>query len=288
MGISKGQALDCLQSADLIGIGMEADAVRRRLHPENVVSYAVDCVVSAGDGLDAIEDLGTSSVCLKSVPGMTFAKFEEALLGITQRFPALRVHGPSGGEILRMADAAGLSADDAIVRLQNAALTSFAGDDLGVGTSSRPVLELHRLAHRAGIRTTAGMVFGAGESLEDRVDHLFTIREIQEETGGFTAFTPWSFTPAAGSLEAPTAVEYMRTLAVARMVLDNVENVESNCFSTGAEGGADGAALRSERRRGYSGERDEELYRGRPAKGDPRCWFHAGRAGYAVQDDVSE
>jgi cyclic dehypoxanthinyl futalosine synthase len=75
------------------------------------------------------------------------------------------------------------------------------------------------------------MVFGAGESQEDRVEHLFAIREIQEETGGFTAFTPWSFMPAAGALEAPTAVEYMRTLAVARMVLDNIENVESNCLS---------------------------------------------------------
>ena len=77
------------------------------------------------------------------------------------------------------------------------------------------------------------MIFGARESLEDRVEHLFALREIQEETGRFTAFTPWSFRPAGRALEGPTAVEYMRVLAVSRMVLDNVENVESNCQAQG-------------------------------------------------------
>lgn len=234
MGISKEQALDCLKSTDLIGIGMEADAVRRGLHPEGMVSYAVDCVVSAGDGLmEAIEAAGADSVCLTVTPGMTFAEFVETLIAIRRRFPALRVHGPSGGAILRMADTAGVSAAEAVARLRDAGLSSFAGGDLGARDDAERVLELHRSAHRAGIRTTAKMVFGAGESLEDRVEHLFAIRGIQEETGGFTAFTPWSFMPAAGAIEAPTAVEYMRMLAVSRMVLDNIENIESNCMALG-------------------------------------------------------
>jgi cyclic dehypoxanthinyl futalosine synthase len=102
-------------------------------------------------------------------------------------------------------------------------------------TIDRELLSVHRTAHQLGVRSTAGMVFGAGESLEERVQHLFAIRELQEETGGFTAFTPWSFQPGATTAdrEEPTAVEYLRTLAIARMVLDNVENIESNCVAQG-------------------------------------------------------
>jgi cyclic dehypoxanthinyl futalosine synthase len=263
MGISREQALDCLRSSDLIGIGMEADAVRRGLHPENVVSYSVDCVVRAGDGLmEVIEAAGTASVCLAVVPGMTFAEFAETLAAVGRRFPALRVHGPSGGVLLQLADAAGLSADGAIVRLRDAGLSSFAGDDLRADADSGRLLRLHHAAHRAGMGTAAGMIFGAGESLEDRVDRLFAIREMQAETGGFVAFTPWSFLPAAGAIEAPTAVEYMRTLAVARMVLDNVENVEANCVAQGLKvvqmalrfGANDAGAIRADGMKNFTEE----------------------------------
>jgi cyclic dehypoxanthinyl futalosine synthase len=164
MGISKEQALDCLRSADLIGIGMEADAVRRELHPEGVVTYAV--------------------------------------------------RSPSAGD--------------------DAGLYTLTAESFLIGSEPAHIFELHRRAHRAGIRTTAGMVIGAGESLEDRVEHLFAIRTLQEETDGFTAFAPYCLKPAIGdSRESPTAVEYMRTLAVARMVLDNIENVESSCVAQG-------------------------------------------------------
>jgi len=263
MGISREQALDCLKSTDLIGIGMEADALRREMHPEGVVSYAVDCVVPAGDGwAGTIEAAGPASVCITVAPGTTFSEFEETLKAIGRTFPGVRLHGPAGGAILRMADASGLSAGDAVARLRDAGLSSFAGDDLRAGRDSMRVLELHRSAHRAGIRTAAGMVFGAGESLEERVEHLFAIREIQGETGGFTAFTPWSFIPAAGAIEAPTAVEYMRTLAVARIVLDNVENIESNCLAQGLKvvqmalrfGANDAGAIRVERMKSFTEE----------------------------------
>jgi cyclic dehypoxanthinyl futalosine synthase len=263
MGISKEQALDCLKSTDLIGIGMEADAVRRGLHPEGVVSYAVDCVVSAGDGLmEAIEASGSDSVSLAVAPGMTFAEFAKTLIAIRRRFPALRVHGPSGGTILRMAEEAGFRVMYTVIGLREAGLSSFGGDDLGVDDDTERVLELHRCAHREGIRTTAGMVFGASESIEQRVEHLFAIREIQEETGGFTAFTPRIYMSAGGAIEAPTAVEYMRTLAVARMVLDNVENVESNCVAQGLKvvqmalrfGANDAGAIRAEGMKSFTEE----------------------------------
>ncbi len=235
MGISKEQALDCLRSADLIGLGMEADAVRRMLHPENVVSYAVDVLVSASeDSLAAVEPSNSGSMRLaESGRDLTFGQLEARLHAIQQRFPASKVHGPSGATILQMADLAGLSIGEAVVRLRDAGVRSLAGDGFEAG-NSQSMLELHRCAHRVGLRSAAGMVFGAGESLEQRVEHLFTIRALQEETGGFIAFTPWSFRPAAGSgTDAPTAVEYMRTLAVSRMVLDNFDNIESNCVAQG-------------------------------------------------------
>ena len=271
MGISKNQALDCLKSTDLIGLGMEADAVRRGLHPENVVSYGVDCVVSAKDGsAEAIEEAGADSVCLAVTTGMTFAELEEMLTTVGRHFPALEVRGPSGGSILRLADAAGLSAGEAVARLRDAGLSLFGGDDLVAGGDSKRVLGLHRCAHGEGIRTAAGMIFGARESLEDRVEHLFALREIQEETGGFTAFTPWSFRPAAGALEGPTAVEYMRVLAVSRMVLDNVENVESNCQAQGLKmvqmalrfGANDAGTIRADGMKSFTEEDLRRVIRG--------------------------
>ena len=168
MGISREQALDCLRSTDLIGVGMEADAVRRALHPENVVSYTVNS---------------------------------------------------------------------------------------GPDNQARQTLDQHRQAHATGLKTTAGMTFGAGESLEQRVGHLFAIRALQEQTGGFTAFSPSSFQPESAGIEAPTAVEYMRMLAVSRLVLDNIENIESNCVAQGLKvfqmalrfGANDAGAVPSER-----------------------------------------
>jgi len=257
MGISQQQALDCFASDDLIGIGMEADAVRRRLHPGGIVSYAVDHVVDAGNDLQALfhqigsaVNAGATSIRLvranvatqvgeqvgeqgTEAPGL--AQFQATLEAIRQRFPGLKLYALSAGEILQLASDAGVDVREALLGLRAAGLDSFAGDSMSGETIDRELLSVHRTAHQLGVRSTAGMVFGAGESLEERVQHLFAIRELQEETGGFTAFTPWSFQPGATTAdrEEPTAVEYLRTLAIARMVLDNVENIESNCVAQG-------------------------------------------------------
>jgi cyclic dehypoxanthinyl futalosine synthase len=150
-----------------------------------------------------------------------------------------------------------------------------------IGGDSARIFEVHRRAHRGGVCTTAGMVFGAGESLEDRVDHLFAIRALQEETGGFTAFAPYSFRPVAGdSRESPTAVEYMRTLAVARMVLDNIENVESSCVAQGLKvvqmalrfGANDAGAVPAESKMSFTEEDLRRVIRDagfRPVERDP-------------------
>ena len=99
-------------------------------------------------------------------------------------------------------------------------------------------LNVHRTAHKLGMRTTATMMFGVGENYENRVNHFQAIYDLQEETGGFTAFIPWSFQPQNTALggrgwEEATAVEYLKTLAIARLFLTNFENVQSSWVTQG-------------------------------------------------------
>jgi cyclic dehypoxanthinyl futalosine synthase len=88
------------------------------------------------------------------------------------------------------------------------------------------------------MRTTATMMFGVGETMEHRVNHFEVVRRLQEETGGFTAFIPWSFQPQNTALggrgwDEATSVEYLKTLAISRMYLDNIENVQSSWVTQG-------------------------------------------------------
>jgi len=91
-------------------------------------------------------------------------------------------------------------------------------------------------AHRLGMRTTATMMFGSQEQPADILEHLFRVREIQERTGGFTAFIPWTFQPANTKLGGETAsgVEYLKVLAVSRIILDNIDNIQASWVTQGA------------------------------------------------------
>ncbi len=257
MGISREQALDCFNSDDLVGIGMEADAVRRALHPEGVASYAIDQKIDCAAPFGAIcaqiretVERGGAGVTLGSaaMPERTIDCYERLLAGVREQFPAVWLHGLSASEILTVAQASGLTVRDTILRLRDAGLGSIAGDDAGIlddavqqegarGKLSMPGwVEVHREAHELGMRTTAAMTFGAGESFEQRLNHLEVLRQLQEETGGFTAFTPVSFQPrkaGVSGFEEATAVEYLKTLAISRMVLDNVENVQIDLETQG-------------------------------------------------------
>ena len=262
MGISQKDALDCFASDDLIGIGMEADAVRRRLHPEGVVSYTIDGRIDyakaangAGperifEGISKIIAKGGTGVMLhgKITPELTIAWFDGLFRSIKERFPAVWLHCLSASEVLAIAEQSGLSVRDAIAQLHHAGLDSIPGDDAGilddavqhqgarVKWATADWIAVHRAAHRLGMQTTATMTFGGGETMEHRINHLEAIRRLQEETKGFASFTPWSFAPRAASLqgfEEATAVEYLKTLAISRMYLDNVENIQSNLETQG-------------------------------------------------------
>ena len=97
---------------------------------------------------------------------------------------------------------------------------------------------MHRVAHSLGLRTTATMMFGCGEELRHRVNHLERLRRIQEDTGGFTAFIPWMFAPdntplGEESAGRATAVDYLKTLAVSRLYLDNIDHIQSSWLTPG-------------------------------------------------------
>ena len=235
MGISREQALDCFASDDLIGIGMEADAVRRSLHPEGVVTYSIDRRVSLAQPQQALEDAanevmeeGGTGLTLQGAEGQSIQAVEATLRLLKQRFPQLRLHCFSAAEIQSLSEAANLSLADTLVRLKSAGLDSVPGDGQDLIGRAR-WLEVHRAAHRAGIPTTAAMTFGAGESMEDRVSLLESIQALQAETSGFTAFTLTSHhAPGGRDLDDATAVEYLKTLAICRMVLDNIPHLQTN------------------------------------------------------------
>jgi cyclic dehypoxanthinyl futalosine synthase len=251
MGISREQALDCFRSDDLIGIGMEADAVRRRLHPEGVVSYvldrAVDCtnVREAADGEPGFElicgqvgetlEMGGTSVLLQGgvAAERKIGWFEGLFAGIKRRHPAIWLQGLSAPEVAAVAEGSGLTLRDAILRMRDAGLDSIAGDGADLAAPEAWV-GVHRAAHGVGMRTAVTMVFGAGETLEQRVDCLEAVRRLQDEMGGFAAFVPLSFQqPGGRALDDATAVESLKMLAISRMMLDNIENVQVNWAAQG-------------------------------------------------------
>jgi cyclic dehypoxanthinyl futalosine synthase len=258
MGMTRNEALDCFRSDDLIGIGMEANAVRRHLHPEGVVSYAIDGTVTYTDTdieqilnkIAPIVAMGGTGITLQGEvsPAHTISWFETLFRSIKQRFPDLWLHALSASEILTIAHHSGLTAQDTIARLHDAGLDSIPGNDAGIldddvqHHNSRPHaktsdwISVHRTAHRLGIQTTATMIFGGGETLEHRVNHLESVRQLQQETGGFTAFTPWTFAPQSSALqgfEEATAVEYLKTLAISRLYLDNIQNFQTHLETQG-------------------------------------------------------
>lgn len=258
MGISRKQALDCFNSDDLIGIGMEADAVRRGLHPEGVVSYAIDRTINCAstpfenvcEQIRETVEMGGTGVTLRgdvdSEPKIDW--YERLFTGVREQFPAMWLHCLSASEILTIAESSGLTVRDTISRLRDAGLGSISGHDAGIlddavqqerarGKWSVPGwVEVHREAHELGIRTAATMTFGVGESFEQRLNHLEVVRRLQEKTGGFTAFAPVSFQArhaGVDGFEEATAVEYLKTLAISRMVLDNIENVQVDLETQG-------------------------------------------------------
>jgi len=281
--MTRQEAIDLFRSDDLIGIGMAADAVRRKHHPHGVVSYIIDrninytnfcteyCSFCAfyrpmghAEGyihskdvifqkIQETIDLGGTGILMQGGlhPELKIEWYEDLLRSIKERFgDKIWNHCFSAPEIVNIAEVSGLTLHDTIARLRDAGLESIPGGGAEIldndvrrrisrlKSSAQDWIDVHRTAHALGMRTTATMMFGCGETFEQRMNHFDIVRQIQEDTGGFTAFIPWSFQRENTSLgrfvkEEATGVEYLKTLAISRLYLDNIVNIQSSWVTPG-------------------------------------------------------
>ncbi|MBI5074847.1 MAG: dehypoxanthine futalosine cyclase [Nitrospirae bacterium] len=297
--ISGKEALALFKNADLLGLGMWADTIRRTLHPDKICTFVVDrninytnicinkCTFCAfwkdEDDADAylldtdtifrkIEEtveLGGTQILIQGGlhPALDIFYYTDLLSSIKDRFD-INIHGFSPPEICYIADASDLTIRETLGILRSAGLDSIPGggaeilsDRVREVLSPRKIkssrwLEVMEAAHRLGMRTTATMMFGSIETPEDIITHLDAVRQLQDRTGGFTAFIPWSFQPGNTELNqqsavsnqpsavkklktqkstfhAATAVDYLRVLALSRIYLDNVENIQASWVTQG-------------------------------------------------------
>ncbi|MBF0564436.1 MAG: dehypoxanthine futalosine cyclase [Nitrospirae bacterium] len=181
-------------------------------------------------------------------PDLYLAYYTTLLRKIKERF-RINIHGFSPPEIKHIAKNAGLTTRETLEELKAAGLDSIPGggaeilsDGVREAISPRKIrsgqwLEVMREAHLLGMRTTATMMFGTVEGPVDIIDHLENIRSLQDETGGFTAFIPWTFQPGNTELGAEanvaTGVDYLRVLAFSRLYLDNVANLQASWVTQG-------------------------------------------------------
>jgi len=281
MGISQQEALDLFNSDDLVGIGMAANAVRRKKTDPRVATYQIDrninytnfcteycsfCAfyrpMGSKEGyilsfeqicakIDEMLELGGTGILLQGGlnPDLKLEYYENLLRSLKQKYPRVHLHCFSAPEIICIAEISGLSIRDTIARLRDAGLESIPGggaeildDEIRARISRLKCTaneweEVHRSAHSLGLRTTATMMFGCGENFQHRVNHFERVRRLQEETGGFTAFIPWIFapenTPLGKKVPEATAVDYLKTLAISRMYLDNIDHIQSSWLTPG-------------------------------------------------------
>jgi cyclic dehypoxanthinyl futalosine synthase len=185
-------------------------------------------------------------------PDLPIAWYEDLFKAVKQRYPEFKLHALSPPEVLHISRLNQLPVAAVIERLVAAGLDSIPGGGAEIlvdrvrkllncygKASADEWLDVMRMAHHAGLRSTATMMYGTVETDEERIEHMVRLRELQDETGGFTAFITWSYQPEhteRGGIEA-TGVDYLRTLAAARIVLDNFDNLQASWVTQGGKVG---------------------------------------------------
>jgi cyclic dehypoxanthinyl futalosine synthase len=185
-------------------------------------------------------------------PDLPIQWYEDLFRAVKARYPEFKLHALSPPEVLHISRINGLSTTAVIDRLVAAGLDSIPGGGAEIlvdrvrkllncytKASSDEWLDIMGQAHRAGLRTTATMMYGTVETDEERIEHMMRLRDLQDETGGFTAFITWSYQPEHtehGGYEA-TGVDYLRTLALSRIILDNFDNVQASWVTQGGKVG---------------------------------------------------
>jgi cyclic dehypoxanthinyl futalosine synthase len=281
--LSASEGMRLSAEASLFDLGLAADAVRQRKHPDGVVTYIVDrnvnytnvCTTSCrfcafyrplghaeawvlsreqlGKKLQEVVDAGGVQILLQGGlhPELRIEWYEDLFRWMKSTY-RLGLHALSPEEILHIARLEGLSVRRVLERLREAGLDSVPGGgaEILVDRVRRTIakakctsdewLGVMRVAHHMGLRSSATMMYGTVDTAADRVNHLVKIRDLQDETGGFTAFFCWDFQHERGTkIEAGEngTVLYLRQQAVARLMLDNVGHVGASWVTQGPEVG---------------------------------------------------
>jgi cyclic dehypoxanthinyl futalosine synthase len=274
------EGLRLLESRDFAALGRAADAVTRRLHPENYRTYNIDRNINYTNVCTAVcdfcafyrtpkspegyvlerdelyqkiqetLDLGGDQILMQGGlhPEFKLEWYEELLRDIKQRYPQLNIHGFSPPEIHHFTKVSKLPLRTVLERLKAAGLGSLPGgggeilvDRVRAAITRGKVmtddwLNVNRVWHELGGLSTATMMFGHVETLAERIEHLERLRQLQDETGGFTAFICWTFQPEhtdMADISPAGAFEYLKTNAVARLYLDNFPNIQSSWVTQG-------------------------------------------------------
>ncbi|MCG2721413.1 MAG: dehypoxanthine futalosine cyclase [Thermodesulfovibrionales bacterium] len=181
-------------------------------------------------------------------PDLTIEYYTKMFSGIKEKFN-IRIHSLSPPEIVYIAESSGMTLAETLQELMNAGLDSLPGGGAEVlvdrvrqkispkKISSSQWLEVMEEAHRLNLKTTATMMFGTVETVEERILHLQKIRDLQDKTGGFMSFIPWTFQPGNTPLggKPVSSLEYLRTLAISRLFLDNFSNVQGSWVTQGKD-----------------------------------------------------
>ena len=182
-------------------------------------------------------------------PKLTKQWYLDLLSHIREKFPTINIHGFSPSEFIHFREVFDEPLEDLIRDFRTAGLGSIpgGGGEILVDRVRQKIsklkamsdewLEVMAIAHRQGLATTATMMFGHVETVEERIEHLERVRVQQDETGGFTAFIAWTFQSENTRLKAPTvgAHEYLRMQALSRIYLDNIKNIQSSWVTQGRE-----------------------------------------------------
>jgi cyclic dehypoxanthinyl futalosine synthase len=270
-----------LESHDVAAMGVAADEIRQRRHPDNIVTYIIDrninytnvcnvvctfCAFYRRPGapdtyvrtleeicekIDETIALGGTGVLMQGGlhPDFGIEWYEDLLRTLHAKYPNFQLHCFSPPEIHNLHLISGLDYETIMARLKAAGLYSLPGgggeildDEVRKRVSTKCTtdewLDVMRAVHRVGLRSTATMMFGIGDNISHRVAHLKRVRDLQDETGGFTAFIPWTFQRENTALgrrikDEPTGIDYLKMLAVSRLFLDNIENFQSSWLTQG-------------------------------------------------------
>jgi cyclic dehypoxanthinyl futalosine synthase len=195
-------------------------------------------------------DLGATQIMLQGGhhPDLGIEWYEQTFAAIKAAYPQLALHSLGGSEVVHICRTSGLDFRTAISRLHAAGLDSFAGAgaEILVGRARQAIaplketgevwLQVMETAHSLGVESTATFMMGTGESNTERIEHLRMIRDVQDRTGGFRSFIPWTYQPENNHLKGRTQatdLEYLRLVAVARLFFDNVAHLQGSWLTTG-------------------------------------------------------